>query len=215
MEAAVMRGDYAAGEGRWEANPRGRKPRTIDKRGEGTVMSLPISCPGRQHPNGTGSSNFAGGEAKPTQWALILRFADLGQKRGQDGRRVVKHRRVVLPAGVLAVISMALMWNGKQVIGDEWLPISQEELKMTSEPKAPGAPAIILYHQVDRDDSNPKIPHEYNYVRKKIFTEEGRKYADVDIPVVKDQWNVIREALACGFCARNEEEEGGGRGKNG
>jgi len=63
--------------------------------------------------------------------------------------------------------------------GDEWLPISPEELKMTSEPKAPGAPAIILYRQVDRDDSDVVRAHEYNYVREKIFTEEGRKFADV------------------------------------
>jgi Domain of Unknown Function with PDB structure (DUF3857) len=75
--------------------------------------------------------------------------------------------------------------------GDEWQPISQEELKMTGEPKAPGAPAIILYRQVDRDDSNPRTPHEYNYVRKKIFTEEGRKNADVEIPVVKGQWDIV------------------------
>jgi hypothetical protein len=74
--------------------------------------------------------------------------------------------------------------------GDEWQPISQEELKMTSEPKAPGAPAIILFRQVDRDDSNPRTPHEYNYVREKILTEEGRKYADVDIPLIKGQWGI-------------------------
>ena len=74
---------------------------------------------------------------------------------------------------------------------DEWQPISQEELKMTSVPEAPGAPAIILYRQVDRDDSNSATPHEYNYVREKIFTEEGRKYADVEIPVVKGQWNIL------------------------
>jgi hypothetical protein len=67
-----------------------------------------------------------------------------------------------------------------------WLPIVEEELKMTSEPKAPGAPAIILYRQVDRDDSTQK-PHEYNYVREKIFTEEGRKYADVELPFVDKQ----------------------------
>jgi hypothetical protein len=73
---------------------------------------------------------------------------------------------------------------------DEWRPVSQEELKMTSEPKAPGAPAIILYRQVDRDDSNIHIPHEYNYVREKIFTEEGRKYADVEIPLVKGRWEI-------------------------
>jgi hypothetical protein len=74
--------------------------------------------------------------------------------------------------------------------GDEWLPISTEELKMTSEPKAPGAPAVILYRQVDRDDSGVRTLHEYNYVREKILTEEGRKYADVEIPLVKGQWDI-------------------------
>jgi len=74
--------------------------------------------------------------------------------------------------------------------GDEWLPLTPEELKMTSEPKAPGAPAVILYRQVDRDDSDPERPHEYNYVRTKILTEEGRKYADVEIPVLKQQWDI-------------------------
>ena len=74
---------------------------------------------------------------------------------------------------------------------DEWLPISPEELKMTSVPEAPGAPAVILYRQVDRDDSNFHIPHEYNYVREKVLTEEGRKYADAEIPFAKDQANII------------------------
>jgi hypothetical protein len=76
------------------------------------------------------------------------------------------------------------------IAADEWQPISQEELKMTSEPKAPGTPAITLYRQVDRDDSDPMRPHEFNYVRTKIFTEEGRKYADVEIPVLKGQWDI-------------------------
>ena len=65
---------------------------------------------------------------------------------------------------------------------DDWLPISPEELKMTSEPKAPGAPAIYLYRQVDRDDADSR---ETVYARIKIFTEEGRKYADVELPFVK------------------------------
>jgi Domain of Unknown Function with PDB structure (DUF3857) len=69
-------------------------------------------------------------------------------------------------------------------------PILPEELKMTSEPKAPGAPAIILFRQVDRDD-NSHTGHEYNYKRIKILTEEGRKYADVEIPYVKGEENNI------------------------
>jgi hypothetical protein len=87
---------------------------------------------------------------------------------------------------------LGLVRFGTRSVGaaDEWLPISQEELSMTGDPAAPGAPAIILYHQVDRDDSEVRTPHEYNYVRTKVFTEEGRKYADVDIPFIKDQYAI-------------------------
>jgi hypothetical protein len=73
--------------------------------------------------------------------------------------------------------------------GDDWLPISPEDLKATSDPAAPGAPAIILYRQVDRDDS-ARTGHEFNYVREKIFTEEGRKYGDVEIPFFKGEGNI-------------------------
>jgi hypothetical protein len=59
-------------------------------------------------------------------------------------------------------------------------PISQDDLKMTGEPQAPGAPAIILFREVDRDD-NSHTSHEDNYVRTKILTEEGRKYANIEI----------------------------------
>jgi Domain of Unknown Function with PDB structure (DUF3857)/Transglutaminase-like superfamily len=69
-------------------------------------------------------------------------------------------------------------------------PVSPEELAMKSEPLAPGAPAIILYRQVDRDD-NGTTSHEENFVRIKILNEEGRKYANVEIPFVKGQDNVV------------------------
>ena len=97
-------------------------------------------------------------------------------------------RRLSLFAAIIFV-GAAVRFSQSVSAGDEWLPITPEELKMTGEPKAPGAPAITLYRQVDRDDSDPMRPHEYNYVRKKIFTEEGRKNADVEIPVLKGQWD--------------------------
>jgi Domain of Unknown Function with PDB structure (DUF3857) len=75
--------------------------------------------------------------------------------------------------------------------GDEWLPIDPAELKMTSEPKAPGAPAIYLYRQVDRDDSGTSTS-EHDYNRIKILTEEGRRYADIEIPFSKESYNVSR-----------------------
>jgi len=100
----------------------------------------------------------------------------------------MKYWRAGLFAAMLT--AGAALEGPRQVSGDEWMPISPEELKMTSEPKAPGAPAIILYRQIDRDDSSSRTPHEYNYVREKIFTEEGRKYADVEIPFFKEQANI-------------------------
>ena len=69
-------------------------------------------------------------------------------------------------------------------------PITPDELKMTSEPQAPGAAAVILFREVDRDD-NGSTTHEDNYVRIKILTEEGRKYADVDIPFSKADGDVV------------------------
>jgi len=71
--------------------------------------------------------------------------------------------------------------------GEDWLPITPDELKMTSEPKAPGAMAVYLYRQVDRNDVEFR---EYNYARIKIFTEEGRKYADIEIPFVRGFGNI-------------------------
>jgi len=71
------------------------------------------------------------------------------------------------------------------VAGVGFQPVSPDELHMTSEPAVPGAPAIILYRQVDRDD-NIRTGHEDDYVRIKILTEEGRKYADVEIPFYRE-----------------------------
>jgi len=83
--------------------------------------------------------------------------------------------------------ALALCATVSVACADDWLPISAEELKMTSEPKAPSAPAIYLYRQVDRDDN---APDEIIYARIKILTEEGRKYGDVEIPYNKSTESV-------------------------
>ena len=74
-------------------------------------------------------------------------------------------------------------------------PVSPDELKVTSEPMAPGAPAIILYREVYRDDYGrtnrggmsidraQASRYEDDYFRIKILNEEGRKYANVEIPL--------------------------------
>jgi hypothetical protein len=102
----------------------------------------------------------------------------------------VSVRRLFLIIGV--ILAGAAVYRVSSIrAAEEWLPISPEELKMTSVPEAPGAPAINLYREVDRDDSNFHTPHEYNYVRIKVLTEEGRSYGDAEIPFSKDQSDVI------------------------
>jgi Domain of Unknown Function with PDB structure (DUF3857) len=87
-------------------------------------------------------------------------------------------------------LAVCMLAARKANAGVAFLQVSPDELKMTSEPLAPGAPAIILYRQVDRDD-NGRTSHEDDYVRIKILTEEGRKYADVEIPFLKKTENVV------------------------
>jgi Transglutaminase-like superfamily len=56
---------------------------------------------------------------------------------------------------------------------------TQEELKMTSDPKAPGADAVILYREEIEDD-----PHHFStvYARIKVLTEKGKEAATVHVP---------------------------------
>ncbi len=95
-------------------------------------------------------------------------------------------RRVVV---IVCFVVLLILAAGRYPLitvkaGAGFQPISPDELKMTSEPLAPGAPAIILYRQGDRDD-NLRTSHEDNYFRIKILTEEGRKHANVEIPFFK------------------------------
>jgi len=92
---------------------------------------------------------------------------------------------------LLAVLLCCTMFRSIPAsAGDRIPPVTPEETAMKSEPLAPGAPAIILYRQVDRDD-NGMTSHEDNFLRIKIFNEEGRKYANVEIPFVKGQNDVV------------------------
>jgi hypothetical protein len=69
-------------------------------------------------------------------------------------------------------------------------PISSEDLAFKGDPSAPGASAVILYREVNRDDSGLRS-HEDNFLRIKILTDEGRKYANIEIPFVKGQDDVV------------------------
>jgi len=99
-------------------------------------------------------------------------------------------RRLNLAYSLPTALAIVMCLCHPTQAGIGFQPVSPDELKMTSEPKAPGAPAIILFRQVDRDD-NGYTSHEDNYIRIKILTEEGRKHADIEIPFFKDRENIV------------------------
>lgn len=69
--------------------------------------------------------------------------------------------------------------------GDFFQPILPEEMKVTSVPEQPGAPAVVLLREEIADD---KLHYQSVQMRIKILSEAGRKYADVQIPF--DRHNV-------------------------
>src|SRR5438270_2726122 len=82
--------------------------------------------------------------------------------------RVSYRRALALSFAIL--LCCLVFWTRRTAASDGFLPVSPDELKMTSEPLAPGAPAIMLYRQVDRKDLG-RSNTEYNYVRIKVLTE--------------------------------------------
>jgi len=66
-------------------------------------------------------------------------------------------------------------------------PPSVDELKMTADPKAPGAAAVYLFREESTDD----IGHTQTYyVRIKVLAEKGKELATVRLPYDSDRFKV-------------------------
>jgi hypothetical protein len=75
----------------------------------------------------------------------------------------------------------------------DWQPISPEDLALKDNPKEPGADAMILYRELDDDASKAATSGDTleEYVRMKIFTQEGTKYGHVEIDFEKSFQDVV------------------------
>jgi hypothetical protein len=62
-----------------------------------------------------------------------------------------------------------------------------EELKMTADPKAPGAAAVYLYREETTDDS---LHFQTYYERIKVLTEKGKEQATIRIPYERGEFKV-------------------------
>src|SRR4029077_6300788 len=82
---------------------------------------------------------------------------------------------------IVAVILLGVVFSSRTAPGgDEWQPISQEELALKDNPASLGADAMSLSRE---DVINAKAAWDDEYLRYKIFTKEGvSDLADVSIP---------------------------------
>jgi len=71
--------------------------------------------------------------------------------------------------------------------GDDWLPIPPDDLTLKDNPASPGAHAMILFRESDMDSKESSVRE---YIRIKIFTQEGTKHADIEIPFFKQQTDI-------------------------
>jgi hypothetical protein len=87
-------------------------------------------------------------------------------------------RAIVL---VLAGLASASAWAGAK-----WTQPTPDELKMTSDPAAPGAAAVYLNLEETTDDQKQERTY---YARIKILTDDGKQYGDVKMPYwAKQEW---------------------------
>jgi len=104
----------------------------------------------------------------------LLRFSQTGCPMGLN-------RRLLL-FSLLVPLCLAVALPRSTDAGDEWLPINPADLALKDNPASPGSNAMILYREEAVDDSRH---FESEYFRIKIFTDAGKKWADVEIPYSK------------------------------
>jgi len=78
----------------------------------------------------------------------------------------------------VAVMGMMVGAGRSAFASDPFMKPTAEELKMTSLPGYPGAAAVVLFKEEVTKDDMHVVQH---YERIKILTEEGKKYANVEL----------------------------------
>ena len=82
--------------------------------------------------------------------------------------------------GLLAAVSPALLRA-------QFQPPSPDELKMTQDPKAPGADAV--YFEINEVANDP-MHYQSAYARLKVLTEKGKELATIELPYLKGNFKI-------------------------
>ncbi len=100
---------------------------------------------------------------------------------------MTRFRLAASVAALMLLTSTVAMAHG--TLFDDFRNATAAELAMKEVPSAPGAPAVILDWVQRVDDSDLDSSQ---YYRIKILTEDGRKYADIEIPYLPLYYDLHR-----------------------
>jgi transglutaminase-like putative cysteine protease len=91
--------------------------------------------------------------------------------------------KFVLSLAIVAALLILFIPRAMRA-GDEWQPISPEDLALKDNPKDPGADAMILYREnvVSAKFLHSQGDSNEEYFRIKIFTDAGKDKANVEVP---------------------------------
>lgn len=100
-------------------------------------------------------------------------------------------QRFVCSVAILCAVA-CIFPASKSSAGDDWLPITPEDLALKDNPANHGANAMILYRSSDVSEKYVNTDGAYidNYLRIKIFTQEGTDQGNVEIPFFKDSQDI-------------------------
>ena len=98
---------------------------------------------------------------------------------------MIRARRVWY--GLFFVVLLCMPVVQSTSASDDWLPIPPADLALKDNPAQPGAHAMILSRSSDIDAKESSVKE---YIRIKIFTEEGAKEGDVEIPFLKGNTDI-------------------------
>jgi len=116
------------------------------------------------------------------------------------GRRTIRGKRLVERnmtriARLIGIALVFMLLSGITLLAraSDWQPIAAEDLALKDNPKQPGTDAMILYREFVDDASKAGSTGDTlsEYVRIKVFTQEGTKYGHVEIPFVKEWQKVV------------------------
>jgi hypothetical protein len=91
------------------------------------------------------------------------------------------------PRGLLQCAALFAVAVSPVLIHAQFQAPSDEELKMTSDPKAPGAAAV--YFDIQEIDNDP-VHYQSYYERIKVLTEKGKNLATIELPYLRGNWQV-------------------------